>query len=145
VAADRSSLLVGPSVSSLPITVWRRRSATLTSALTVMRRADHPNLGFVFNSQFRIKTPEGWSAPDPSQPAAKRSIASLWEEISPYLCNVHTHQMERPDQLPLYQELFRLLKADGWNGYVAMEGAYTGPDPAKVLRLYTTLFQSFTS
>ena len=45
----------------------------------------------------------------------------------------------------MYQELFRLLKADGWNGYVAMEAAYTGPDPEKVLRLYTALFHTLTA
>jgi sugar phosphate isomerase/epimerase len=50
--------------------------------------------------------------------------------------------MELPEELPYWQEWFRLLKADGYKGYVANEAAYTGPDPEKVLRLYTALFQT---
>jgi sugar phosphate isomerase/epimerase len=113
------------------------------AALTVMRRADHPNLGFVFNSQFRFKTPEGWAAPDPSQPPASRSIAPLWDEIGPYLCNVHTHQMERPDTLESYREMFHFLRRDGYEGYISNECAYRGPDPEKVLSMYTALYRAF--
>jgi sugar phosphate isomerase/epimerase len=106
-------------------------------ALDVIRRADHPNLGFVFNSQFRVKTPEGWGPPN------GQSIASLWKEIAPYVRNVHTHQMERPDTLEHYREMFGFLKRDGYQGYISNECAYRGPDPEKVLSMYTALFRAF--
>jgi hypothetical protein len=100
---------------------------------------DMPNFGLVFNSQFRENAESGWRLPPGG------SIRPLYDRFRPFLTQIHTHQMERPDQLPMYQELFGLLKADGWDGYVAMEGAYTGPDPEKVLRLYTALFQAMTN
>jgi hydroxypyruvate isomerase len=100
---------------------------------------DMPNFGLVFNSQFRENAETGWRLPPGG------SIRPLYDRFRPHLTQIHTHQMERPDQLPMYQELFRLLKADGWDGYVAMEGAYTGPDPEKVLRLYTALFQTMAA
>jgi sugar phosphate isomerase/epimerase len=108
-------------------------------ALDVIRRADHPNVGFVFNSQFRIPTPQGWQAPEPGQ-----SIAPMWEQVSPYVRNIHTHQMERPETLASYREMFDLLKRAGYQGYVSNECAYRGPDPEKVLSLYTALFRAFS-
>jgi len=98
-----------------------------------------PNFGLVFNSQFRENAETGWRLPSDG------TIRPLYDRFRPFLTQIHTHQMERPDQLPMYQELFRLLKADGWNGYVAMEAAYTGPDPEKVLRLYTALFRAMSA
>jgi hypothetical protein len=50
--------------------------------------------------------------------------------------------MERPTELPYWQEFFRYAKQDGYNGLVCNEAAYTGPDPEKVLRLYTALFET---
>lgn len=108
-------------------------------ALQVVKGVDMPNYGLVFNSQFRENAETGWRLPPGG------SIRPLYDMFRPSLTQIHTHQMERPDQLPMYQELFRLLKADGWNGYVAMEAAYTGPDPEKVLRLYTALFHTLTA
>jgi len=52
---------------------------------------------------------------------------------------------KRPEELPRWQEWFGLLKQDGYQGYVANESAYTGPDPEKVLRMYTALFQTMTA
>jgi hydroxypyruvate isomerase len=100
---------------------------------------DMPNFGLVFNSQFRENAETGWRLPPGG------SIRPLYDRFRPYLTQIHTHQMERPDQLPMYQELFLLLKADGWDGFVAMEAAYTGPDPEKVLRLYTALFRTMSA
>lgn len=109
-------------------------------ASRVVREADQPNVGIVFNSQWRIGAEKGWSLP---QGAA--SIAPLYDLMAPYFTSIHTHQMEQPDLWRYYQEFFRLLVRDGYKGYVSNECAYTGPDPEKVLRLYTTLFQSFVS
>ncbi len=106
----------------------------------VVKDANMPNVGIVFNSQWRVGHPKGWSLP-----VDATSIAPLYDLLAPYITSVHLHPMERPDQWRYYQELFRLLVRDGYKGHVSNECAYTGPDPAKVLRLYTTLFHAFTS
>jgi hypothetical protein len=53
--------------------------------------------------------------------------------------------METPAVLGYYQEFFQLLVENGYSGYVANEAAYTGPDPEKVLRMYTAMFQTMIS
>ena len=108
-------------------------------ATRVVRDANRPNVGIVFNSQWRVGAASGWSLP-PDAP----SIAPLYELIAPYLTSVHTHPMEQPDVWRYYQEFFHLLVRDGYKGYVSNECAYQGPDPEKVLRLYTALFHAFT-
>jgi hypothetical protein len=127
-------------------------------SVPLAQAVDMPNFGLVFNSQFRENAETGWRLPPggwntllgaktapAGEPYPTSSIRPLYDRFRPHLTQIHTHQMERPDQLPMYQELFRLLKADGWNGYVAMEGAYTGPDLEKVLRLYTALFRTMSA
>jgi sugar phosphate isomerase/epimerase len=109
-------------------------------AVRVVRAADRPNVGIVFNSQWRVGAEQGWSLP-----ADAPSIAPLYDLMAPHLTSVHTHQMEQPEVWRYYQEFFRLLVRDGYRGYVSNECAYQGPDPEKVLRLYTTLFHAFTS
>jgi sugar phosphate isomerase/epimerase len=109
------------------------------SVTRVVREADRKNVGIVFNSQWRVGAESGWSLP-----AGAPSIAPLYDLIAPHLTCVHTHQMEQPDLWRYYQEFFRLLVRDGYEGYVSNECAYRGPDPEKVLRLYTTLFHAFT-
>jgi sugar phosphate isomerase/epimerase len=109
-------------------------------AVRVVKEAARPNVGIVFNSQWRTGAPSGWSLP-----ADATSIAPLYDLIAPYLTSVHTHEMEQPQMWRYYQEFFRLLVRDGYTGYVSNECAYEGADPEKVLRLYTTLFRAFTS
>jgi sugar phosphate isomerase/epimerase len=111
-----------------------------TYAARVVKEADLPNVGIVFNSQWRVGAQTGWRLP-----ADASSIAPLYEIVAPYLTSVHTHAMEQPEVWRYYQEFFRLLVRDGYKGYVSNECAYQGPDPEKVLRLYTTLFHAFTS
>ena len=111
-----------------------------TYAVRVVREANLPNVGIVFNSQWRIGAPTGWSLP-----ADAPSIAPLYDLMAPHFTSVHTHKMETPQEWRYYQEFFRLLVRDGYQGYVSNECAYRGPDPEKVLSLYTTLFRSFTS
>ncbi len=125
------------------ITVAIEAHGSFTDPLHVTRvvhEADRPNVGIVFNSQWRTGAESGWSLP-----ADAPSVAPLYDLLGPYVVNVHTHQMESPQVWRYYQELLRLLIRDGYQGFVSNECAYTGPDPEKVLRLYTTLFQSFTS
>ncbi|HTE18967.1 MAG TPA: sugar phosphate isomerase/epimerase family protein [Armatimonadota bacterium] len=109
-------------------------------ATRVVREAGRENVGIVFNSQWRVGAPSGWSLPEGAS-----SIAPLYDLMAPYLTSIHTHQMEQPELWRYYQEFFRLLVRDGYNGYVSNECAYRGPDPEKVLRFYTTLFHAFTS
>jgi sugar phosphate isomerase/epimerase len=109
-------------------------------AVRVVREAALPNVGIVFNSQWRVGDGPGWRLP-----ADASSITPLYELLGPYLTSVHTHEMEPPHLWGYYQEFFRLLVRDGYKGYVSNECAYQGPDPEKVLRMYTTLFQAFTS
>jgi sugar phosphate isomerase/epimerase len=109
-------------------------------AVRVVRGADRPNVGIVFNSQWRVGAEQGWRLP----PGAK-SIAPLYDLLAPHITSVHTHRMEEPEIRPYYQEFFRLLVRDGYRGYVSNECAYTGPDPERVLRLYTALFHTFVS
>jgi sugar phosphate isomerase/epimerase len=107
-------------------------------ATRVVRAAGLPNVGIVFNCQWRVGAESGWSLP-----AGAPSIAPLYEMMAPHLTSIHTHQMEQPETFPYYQEFFRLLARDGYRGYVSNECAYRGPDPEKVLRLYTSLFHAF--
>jgi sugar phosphate isomerase/epimerase len=109
-------------------------------AVRVVREAARPNIGIVFNSQWRVGAAEGWALP-----AGAASVAPLYDLLAPFITSVHTHQMEQPELRGYYQEFFRLLSRDGYRGYVSNECAYTGSDPEKVLRLYTSLFQAFTS
>jgi sugar phosphate isomerase/epimerase len=109
-------------------------------ATRVVKAADLPNVGIVFNCQWRVGAESGWGLPSDAA-----SIAPLYEMIAPHLTSVHTHQMEQPETFRYYQEFFRLLVRDGYRGYVSNECAYRGPDPEKVLRLYTALFQALTS
>ena len=106
----------------------------------VVRDADRKNIGIVFNSQWRVGAASGWSLP-----AGAPTIAPLYDLLAPYLTSVHTHQMEQPDVWPYYRELFQLLLRDGFAGAISNECAYQGPDPEKVLRLYTALFRAFTA
>lgn len=133
---------LGAYAQPLGITVSIEAHGSFTDpnyATQVVREANLPNVGIVFNSQWRIGAAKGWRLPDGAS-----SIAPLYDLLAPYLTSIHTHQMERPEEWRYYQEWFRLLVRDGYAGYVSNECAYQGSNPEKVLRLYTTLFQAFT-
>lgn len=109
-------------------------------SMEVVKQADLPNVGLVFNGVFPIGRDWKYLLP----PDAK-SIKPFYDMVRPHLTSIHFHSIERPEELPRWQEWFRLLKQDGYQGYVANESAYTGPDPEKVLRMYTALFQTMTA
>ena len=109
-------------------------------ALMVVEKVGLPNVGLVFNSQWPVGKPWRYSLPEGTP-----SIRPFFEMIYPYLTSVHLHAMENPDTLRYYQEFFALLVENGYSGYVANEAAYTGPDPEKVLRMYTAMFQTMIS
>lgn len=99
------------------------------SAMEVIEAVNLPNVGFVFNSQFRGC--EGGS------------IEPLFSRIAPHITAVHTHKVESPETFELYRQMFEWLKRIGFTGYISNECAYTGPDPEKVLALYVGLFKAF--
>jgi sugar phosphate isomerase/epimerase len=106
-------------------------------SVPMAERVDHPNFGLIFNGQFR-----GGGERNPAWGVRPgESIRGLYERFRPHLVSMHLHAMEPPDVLGHHQELFALLRADGWSGWVSQESAYRGPDPEKVLRMYTALFQ----
>jgi sugar phosphate isomerase/epimerase len=106
-------------------------------SMEIVRQVNLPNVGLVFNGQFPVG--RDWEY---TLPAGAASIKPFYDMIRPHLTSIHHHSMERPTELGYWQEFFRLAKQDGYAGYVANEAAYTGPDPEKVLRLYTALFQT---
>ena len=110
-------------------------------SMQIMNKVDLSNVGLVFNGQWPVGRGD-WKY---NLPAGTPSIRPFFEMIRPYLTSVHLHAMERPEVLGYYQEFFGLLADSGYEGYVANESAYSGPDPEKVLRMYTALFQSMIS
>jgi len=109
-------------------------------SMEVIRQANLPNVGLVFNGQFPVG--KDWKY---TLPAGAASIKPFYDMIRPHLSSIHHHSMERPTELTYWQEFFALAKADGYSGYVANESAYTGPDPEKVLRMYTALFETLVA
>lgn len=107
-------------------------------ALKAVGGANEPNVGLVFNCQWRARD-GSWGLPEGAP-----SIAPIYDATARYYTSVHMHQMEDPQQLSYYQELCADLIRDDFQGFVAYEGAYTGPDPEQVLRLYTALFRTMT-
>jgi len=106
-------------------------------SMEVIRQVNASNVGLVFNGIWPVGRKWKWTLP-----AGADSIKPFYELVRPHLTSIHIHHMERPSELTYWQEWFRLLKGDGYQGYVANESAYTGPDPEKVLRLYTALFET---
>jgi hypothetical protein len=109
-------------------------------SMQVVEKADLPNVGLVFNGQWPVG--KDWKY---TLPAGAESIKPFYDMVRPHLTSIHIHEMELPSELSYWQECFRLLKQDGYDRYVANESSYSGPDPEKVLRLYTGLFQVLTA
>ena len=108
-------------------------------SLAVMRKVSAANVGLVFNCVWPVGAAEGWSLP-----AGTKSIKSIYEKTGKYWTAVHTHAFERPNETDFYLEMFELLKKDGFKGFISNECAYVGPDPERVLSLYTAFFRAAT-
>lgn len=109
-------------------------------SMAVVTKVNLPNVGLVYNGQWPVGKPWRYSLP-----ADTESIKPFYDMVRPHLTSIHIHEMELPTELRYWQEWFRLLKADGYDGYVANESSYSGPDPEKVLRLYTALYEILIS
>ena len=107
-------------------------------ALRLAERVGLPNVGLVFNCQWRARD-GSWGLAEGAP-----SIAPIYDATAHHYTSVHTHRMEEADALGYYQELMGNLVRDGFEGFVSYEGAYTGPDPETVLRLSTALFRTMT-
>jgi sugar phosphate isomerase/epimerase len=106
-------------------------------SMEVVKQVNRPNFGLVFNGVFPVG--RDWKY---TLPAGAKSIKPFYDMVRPYLTSIHHHSLEQPTELPYWQEWFRLMKQDGYDRYVANESAYNGPEPEKVLRMYTALFQT---
>jgi hypothetical protein len=106
-------------------------------ARAVMESVALPNVGLVFNCVWRVGAEKGWALP-----AGAASIRPLYHYLGRWFTAVHTHEMDRPAETGYYRELFGLLRGAGWRGFISNECAYRGPDPERVLRLYTALFRA---
>ncbi len=109
-------------------------------SMAVVEQVNLPNCGLVFNGQWPVG--KDWKY---TLPAGAESIKPFYDMIRPHLTSIHHHEVELPSELPYWQEFFKLAKADGYDGYVSNECSYSGPDPEKVLRLYTALFRTLTA
>jgi len=105
----------------------------------VMEKVSRDNVGLVFNCVWPVGAESGWSLPE-----GTTSIRSIYAQTGKYWTAVHTHGFERPWETPFYLEMFELLKKDGFDGFISNECAYVGPDPEKVLSLYTAFFRAAT-
>jgi sugar phosphate isomerase/epimerase len=74
-------------------------------ALTAVQTADHPRVALVYNSDDRDLDEYG-------------SVRATYERVRPWVRHVHLHELG--SRFP-YRELFALLQADGYGGYLATE------------------------
>jgi len=89
--------------------------------LGAMKHAGRTNLGLLLNSDDRD--------------LVDGSIASTFSRIRPHLKHVHLHDLT--SGYP-YDELFALLAASGYDGYISPEISNAEPSPEDYLALYTT-------
>lgn len=94
---------------------------------TMMRQADHPNVGITWNS-------------NPTD-LREGSVAPAFRMLQPWIKSVHIHDLT--DDYP-YRELFRLLGGAGYAGYTLAEIPGM-PDPTsgeRLLRYYRALWSA---
>jgi sugar phosphate isomerase/epimerase len=125
--------VLGAYAQPLDITVSIEMHSSFTVAdasLEAIQKADHPNVGAVFNCVW----PPGVTVDN---------MAEFHDSIVNHITMVHTHGAESPETFELYRNLFSKLSEIDFQGYVSNECAYTGSDPEKVLALYLGLFRAF--
>jgi len=71
----------------------------------IMKWSEHPRVGLVFNSQPRD--------------LVNGSLLPVWRKIRKYIRHVHVHEFSNPN-FP-NGDLIRLLKSEGYNGYLSLE------------------------
>lgn len=94
-------------------------------ALNAVRIAGHPRVGIVHNCDMR----ELKYGP----------ISSFYDPVKNHIRHVHLHDLE--SNYP-YKSLFRMLKHDGYAGYLSLE-ASASEDPTRVIAIYVRLFHEW--
>jgi sugar phosphate isomerase/epimerase len=95
---------------------------------SIMDHADHPNATACWNS----------TAGDISDGSVKASYELLKDKLT----LIHLHELHDADYP--YQELFDLLKADGYEGYTLAEIA-PSPEPERLLNYYRMLWEAMVA
>jgi sugar phosphate isomerase/epimerase len=90
--------------------------------------ADHPRVAIVYNC-------------DPRDLVAG-SIAATYGQVRGLIRHVHLHSLA--DNYP-YPELFALLKADGYRGYLSSEVEVETPTPELFLAVYASLVRAWAN
>jgi sugar phosphate isomerase/epimerase len=96
-------------------------------ALTAVQTADHPRVALVYNS-------------DPRD-LVDGSLQATYERVRPWIRHVHLHELG--NGFP-YQELFALLQADGYTGYLSTELEEQDTITAYLLT-YAALFRTWAN
>ena len=94
----------------------------------IIELADHPNVGVCWNSNPQ-DVPKGGS-----------SIAGNYKLVAGKVRTVHLRDLT--DEAYPWRELFRLLAADGFNGFTMAE-IPESPDPDRVLRYFRSLWKAY--
>ena len=96
-------------------------------ARAVVKMADHPRVGLVYNCDKRD--------------LVAGSIAATYSQVRTFIRHVHMHSLT--DGFP-YPELFSLLAADGYSGYLSSEvSGAEAPTREEYFALYTSLFRAW--
>ena len=97
-------------------------------ARPAVETADHPRVGIVYNC-------------DPRDLVAG-SVAATWSRVADLVRHVHMHGF---DGAYPYPELFELMLADGYDGYLSSEVEMREPQPSaeQYLALYAALFRAW--
>jgi sugar phosphate isomerase/epimerase len=100
-------------------------------ARSAVEIADHPRVGIVYNCE--------------SADIVGGSVAATYRQVRTYVRHVHMHQFNGPrwGVFP-YPELFQLLKADGYEGYLSSEIEIERPTPENYLEVYAHLFRAWS-
>lgn len=93
-------------------------------SLAAVKRAARPNIGLLYNSDNRD--------------LVGGSVAAIFSRIQPWLRHVHLHDLA--SGFP-YDELFRLLKQSGYDGYISPEILVPEPTPEDYLSLYVAMMK----
>jgi sugar phosphate isomerase/epimerase len=92
---------------------------------TAVEIADHPRVALIYNC-------------DRNDPHAG-SIYHVYSQVRPWIRHVHMHDLSNGYPYP---ELFDLLIADGYDGYLSSELPFAEPKPDQYLALYATAFNA---
>lgn len=97
-------------------------------ARTAVELADHPRVALVYNCDQRD--------------VVGGSVAATYSQVRQWIRHVHMHQFT--GGFP-YPELFALLRADGYEGYLAseIELRAENPTPEQYLAMYAALFRAW--